>query len=216
MPKGKREISFLKSFFIAFFLLFVVILNQYLHLEKWSEVYEVLWFCNAAAIGTAIAFLIHSRTLMSSVLIAATAAQAKWIYDFVLMVLFNESAGRTLLYMDSSEMGYLVPAISILLHFILIPLTFYGVYKMGFSLWGIVMCLSIWVFSLLPVSFFMTPADSNINCVFYPCDLSFDKALKTVNFEEHFRKDLRLWASITFINGAFLWGLFKLIRRRKN
>ena len=77
--------------------------------------------------------------------------------------------GRLERLFDSSLQVFTV---STLLHEIVIPIAFYGVYKMGFSKKSFYVAFLIFILALLPITYFSTPHTANINCVNYPCDTS--------------------------------------------
>jgi hypothetical protein len=60
---------------------------------------------------------------------------------------------------------------SVITHTLLIPVSFWGVYRLGFHERAIIPVL-IFAVVMLFASFFFTPYYLNVNCVFYHCDMT--------------------------------------------
>ena len=98
-------------------------------------------------------------------LVLAVPGQFMWIADFFLEM-FGHGLGRTA---ELWGYGPVVFFSSVTLHGLLIPCSFYGVWKKGFDPKALVPAL-IYVYILLTVTFLLTPPAENVNCVFFRCD----------------------------------------------
>jgi purine-cytosine permease-like protein len=88
-----------------------------------------------------------------------------WIVDFFLE-LYGDGMGRTA---QQWSYGDVVFWFSVNLHAILIPISFYAVWKLGFDKKVLSYVLS-YAFLLLVVTYLTTEPVENRNCVFYGCD----------------------------------------------
>lgn len=154
--------------FLGYFLILVVFLNLVLHLRIWGEWQELFWFCNGGALVAGYALIRKNRVLISTVFATALPAQFLWIADFFLTLL-NAGMGRTEWLFTESTVPVFI--ISVLLHGVLIPISGYGVYKLGFYRYGAILGLFVFGYALLILTYLLTDPIENRNCVFYPCDL---------------------------------------------
>lgn len=152
---------------LLFFISFNVIINFLYWNDGWTE---ILWYCDLAVIILSIGILFKKKYLISGVLITAIPAQFFWILDFVLKVIGFEGFGRTTWLF---AWPFLTVLPSIIVHAILIPLSFYAVRIYGFDKKGFYVAMGILVFTMF-MPFFFSAQDDNINCVFYSCDVNFE------------------------------------------
>jgi len=145
--------------------LVIVFLNQVLHGSDWVEIY---WYCNVAGFLLAFGLLFRFAPLVNAVLITAIPSQFLWIWDFFLNM-FGHGLGRTAELFSGTSLFIFV--ISITLHVLIIPISAYGSYKLGFSKSSFWYAWLIFVLILMSATFFLTDVDDNLNCVFYGCDL---------------------------------------------
>ena len=159
----------------------VVIFNEITHIFfeglDWGE---LLWFCDLMSFVLAAALWTKNRFLISTVFLASVPAQFMWIIDFFLN-LAGSGLGRTDWMFEDSYVWW-TPYISTIMHAILIPMSAYGIYRLGFAKRAILGVYFI-VITLLPITYFFTDPTINRNCVFFPCDLNFvdDKAVISAN-----------------------------------
>ncbi len=169
LPKDQKSLNI-----FAIILLVLVSLNMVMHIVYYhNEIEEIIWYCNSTAILLAIALLMRRQNVICAVLVTAIPAQFLWGVDmflYILNQLFGTSQlGRTLILFEESD-DPIVLAISIILHFALIPIAFYAVYSNGFSKNSLAYSI-LWGPLLIIVAYLFTPPSSNINCAFHPCDL---------------------------------------------
>ncbi len=188
----------------ALFLLSIALLNILLHIIHDYSLVELLWFCNIASFIGAIGILFRNKIIVSGTLIAALPAQALWIIDFFYQLVGVEGLGRTGALFESDQ-NFFVFGVSVVLHTTLIPILFYAVYKLGFVLYrGIVFALVIYGHLLLVLSYLFTPTSLNINCVLFPCDVSFSEVQDQIYLGEY--------ASIQYLSRVFLfWTLSAIV-----
>ncbi len=182
-----------------------------------NEIEEIIWYCNSAAILLAIALLMRRQNIICAVLVTAIPAQFLWGVDMFLYILnqiFGTSQlGRTLILFEESD-DPIVLAISIILHFALIPIAFYAAYSNGFAknslVYSILLCPS-----LLIAAYLFTPPSTNINCAFHPCDLLDYREIHTNPFygsPAYAIQETVIWAVI----GALSYLCFRFIFQKLN
>jgi len=122
-------------------------------------------------IVAAIGFIFKKRVLINIVLIASFVAQSRWILDFILQFL-GMGMGRNewIVYGDT----FLI-ILSIIMHSVVIPICFYGTYKLGFDKKSLKYSILLFSVVLLIISFLVTESNQNINCISYPCDLNYNE-----------------------------------------
>ncbi len=161
-----KRIKFDRFFFLGLFVLGSVFANQYVNFVRWHNPTEILWFCDMTAVILGTGLILRNRIMITLALVMAIPAQARWILDFFLEAV-GSGAGRTAMLFSY---GLTVFWLSVNLHAIVIPISFYGVWKLGFARKALLPIL-IYGFILLTVSFLFTNPIENINCVFYSCDV---------------------------------------------
>lgn len=165
--KKNSKIEFDRYTVLGIFVLVSVVLNQYVNFIKYWDPLEVLWFCDATAFVLGIGLILKNKTMITLTVVTTIPAQFMWIADFFLEAL-GAGAGRTeTLY----SFGPLVFWLSVNLHAILIPISAYATWKLGFDKKSLSWIL-LYAFFLLNITYFFTPLADNRNCVFYGCDES--------------------------------------------
>ncbi|MBW3020208.1 hypothetical protein KY334_02850 [Candidatus Woesearchaeota archaeon] len=146
-------------------------MNYSFQVLNYGHWYKILWFCKIAMIVAAIGFIFKKRVLINIVLIASFVAQSRWILDFILQFL-GMGMGRNewIVYGDT----FLI-ILSIIMHSVLIPICFYGTYKLGFDKKSLKYSILLFSVVLLIISFLVTESNQNINCISYPCDLNYNE-----------------------------------------
>lgn len=163
-------------------LVFLIISNTVIHLYYWDRDWtEIFWYCNIAALVLAFGILLKKSAMVSVVLVTAIPAQFFWIADFFIKLFGFEGLGRTT---QLFELPFSIAFISSVLHLLLIPIAIYATILYGFKkksfLFGIILILF-----LIFVPYFFTSFGDNINCVFYPCDLTYmDLEGRPITFPE--------------------------------
>lgn len=154
-----------RYFFIGLWVLISVLANQWANFVQWQDPFEILWFCDFTALILGVGLILKNRMLITLTLVSAVPAQSIWIIDFFLEA-FGHGMGRTA---QLWSYGHLVFWLSVNLHAILIPVSLYGVWKLGFNTKALKLTL-IYISLLLIASFLFTSPIENRNCVFYDCD----------------------------------------------
>ncbi|MBF0386716.1 MAG: hypothetical protein HQL20_02535 [Candidatus Omnitrophica bacterium] len=192
----------LKSRVDAFFVLgWAVGLGCILDLAaNMGDPFEILWFCSAASLLLSIGLFRRNSIIISMVFLMAVPAQFFWIVDFILQC-FGAGWGRTALLLNAGPFVYWT---SLLLHLLLIPASFFGVWRLGFDARAFWPSLGFgW--GLLLLSFFFTAPQSNHNCVFYPCD--------GINpgggYFFYMIRALLSWSAIFILYFSIMWFIFR-------
>jgi hypothetical protein len=156
---------------LAIFLLILVFINILIHLFYYgNEFTEILWYCNLASIILSIGIL-YKKNLFISLVLITTPAQFFWIYDFIITSIGINGLGRTSWLFELPLPIFLFSSI---FHFLLIPISIYATLIYGFNKKSFFGGIIFILFSIF-VPYYFTSFEDNINCVFYPCDLSFEK-----------------------------------------
>lgn len=163
-----KNIKFDRFFFLGLFVLGSVFANQYVNFVRWQNPAEILWFCDITAVILGIGLILRNRIMVTLALVMAIPAQFRWILDFFLEAV-GLGAGRTAALFSY---GLSVFWLSVNLHAIMIPISFYGVWKLGFARNALPAILG-YGFILLTATYLFTDPQENINCVFYACDASY-------------------------------------------
>lgn len=186
---------------LGYILIIVVFLNIILHISYWSDIRELLWFCNIASLIAGIGLIIKRTELITPIFISAIPAQFFWILDFFLNI-FGIGFGRTQwLFVETN---LIIFSISVILHLILIPFSLYGVYKLGFAKKCFLYGGFIFPIFLIQLTFFLSDPLENRNCVFYPCDLNYT-SIDDLN--EHTFYNTWLYAVYNSIFWFFIWSI---------
>ena len=156
--------SFTKYSFAAL-LTSIVLYNQYLHIAEWGELIEIMWYCNIAALVMAVGLVLKSSKISSLILTLSIITQGLWIVDFFLQM-SGSGLGRTA---ELFTYDIHIIVVSTILHGILIPTAFVATRKWGYdksSIWYGFIFITILLWS----TYYITPIEENINCVFATCD----------------------------------------------
>lgn len=178
---------------------------------NFNWIIELFWYCNIAAIILALGILFNKKELIGAVLITAVPAQFLWILDFILN-LFGYGFGRTQWLFTS---GLFIFTVSVILHASLIPISFFGVYKTGFSKKSLLYGFIIFILLMFPLTYIFTPATENINCISYPCDLNIEKdSIKILSNSDYMTlnyliKVMLFWSFILIISYFIHLSMFK-------
>ena len=162
-----QKIKFDKFFFLGLFVVGSVLANQYVNFVRWQDPTEMLWFCDFTAVSLGLGLIFRNKIMVTLAFTMAVPAQFRWILDFLLEQI-GMGAGRTA---ELAGYGSTVFWLSVNLHTIVIPISFFGVWKLGFSKKALIPIL-VYGFVLLTATFLLTVPEENINCVFYACDAS--------------------------------------------
>jgi len=156
---------------LAIIVFLVVAFNEYTHIFfEGGDLGELLWFCDVMSFVLAVGLWFKNRFIITTVFLASVPAQFLWIVDYFLNLL-GSGFGRTA-WMFTDSYVWWTPYISTIMHGILIPVSFYSIYKYGFEKYAIFGVYFV-IFSILPITFYFTDPTINRNCVFFPCDLNF-------------------------------------------
>lgn len=187
-------LDFTGIFFIGF-VVFSYFVSFYL--GRW---YEILWLCYLCLLLTGIGILIRNGFFMLAQINILFVADFFWNLDYI----YHIFAGRTLLGIIDYfliEGNYLAHLVS-LQHIFFIPLSLAALYLIKSrrkDAWK----LSFLEFSFIyPLTFFITPREFNVNCVFNSC----------INFG-FFRPYILSWIFVFFgvvFIGNYVISLFKI------
>lgn len=202
-----KKIKFDKLFILGLFVLGSVFANQYVNFVRWHDPLEILWFCDMTAIILGLGLILRNKTMVTLAFVMAVPAQFPWILDFFLEA-FGAGAGRTA---NLFTFGLPVFWLSVNLHAIVIPVSFYGIWKIGFGKKALIPVI-IYGFVLLVTTFLFTEPAENRNCAFYDCDV-FDPGhgyLKYFIF-----KSLLFWEVMFAVSFLFFKKLFEKIENKR-
>ncbi len=140
----------------------VLAFDLFANLGDWTE---LLWFCSVTTALLACALFRKNALMMTVCLVLAVPAQSVWVGDFVLQLL-GLGMGRTALLVPC---GPLIFWGSLVIHTFVIPVSFWGVVRLGFHR-GALGWAILYGGALLMASYLWTPPYKNVNCVFFSCD----------------------------------------------
>ncbi len=152
-----------------------------------GDPFEILWFCSATALLLSVGLFRKNTIIITMVFLMAVPAQFFWIADFILQN-FGVGLGRTALLSTSGPFVYWT---SLLLHVLLIPVSTYGVWKLGFNARAFWPSLG-YGWGLLILSYFLTAPVLNHNCVFFSCD-GMDPG---GGYQVYFMRSLLTWSAV--------------------
>ena len=136
-------------------------------LLKYEHFSQLFWFCNAALFLLAIGFYFRKSIIMTAVLVGALVVQIPWDIDFFIHLLFGYDLFGLTAYMF--EYGFRdIRFYTELDHLLIIPLSLYGVYKLGFHKNGWILG-SIYAIFINTSAYLFSSKVDNVNCVFYSC-----------------------------------------------
>jgi hypothetical protein len=198
--------------------LFIIILKFYFtYTEKGIEsLLNILWFCNITGLVFCVSVLFFKREFVSKistiVFTLAIPAQGVWILAFVLSFLGWVDIGRLAnlnsLLLANSVAGNISYALSVLGHFLLIPISGYAVYKLGFQK-NLLKHIWILIFLLLTLSFLVSSDTHNYNCIKRACDTALS-GQNTPYDLFYFTRELVSWLLAGFISYSLLSKLISL------
>ena len=201
--------------FVGFVLILLSSIYVFEMVIKPGNWYKLLWYCSVAIFLTIFGFFRKDTKILGAVLFGSIAAQFMWIGDFFGFLMGN---GLERAYFPA-EIGWILFIIISASHLLLIPLTFYGVYKLGFSKKSYLYALFIFVFLMLPLSYLEGNLLHNINCVFYPCELSYSviapltMLVKGYGTFYYFMNSLLFWTVMTILPYFAVLEIFKKLKR---
>ncbi|MCP4274068.1 MAG: hypothetical protein GY781_19270 [Gammaproteobacteria bacterium] len=99
----------------------------------------------------------------------AVPGQFLWIVDFILEIFIGSGLGRTAWIVDAPLEVFVMTTV---LHAVTIPLTFYGIYILGFSKKSYKFSM-IFIIIIESFSYLISDMETNLNCIKYSCDLDY-------------------------------------------
>lgn len=135
-------------------------------LANFGDWYELLWFCSLTTGLLAYSLFARNALTMTICLIMAVPAQSLWVLDFILQ-LSGHGMGRSQMLLRAGPLIFWGSAV---IHTFVIPVSFWGVRRLGFHPRALGWAM-LYGGTLLLVSYYGTPAYKNVNCVFYSCDM---------------------------------------------
>jgi hypothetical protein len=179
---------------LGIFVLLSVIANQYVNYVRYHDPFEVLWFCDMTAFILGVGLILKSKAAATLTLVMAIPAQFLWIVDFFLEAV-GGGMGRT---QELWEYGKWVFWLSVNLHGILIPISLYAVWKLGFQK-NMLKTILLYAFFLLAATYITATPPNNRNCVYFDCDYT-DPGF---GYLKHFTFNLVLYWEIIFVLSFF-------------
>lgn len=192
-----------RFFWLGTYVLFSVAINQWINIALYRDFWGILWFCDATAVILGIGLILKNTNLTTLSLVTAIPAQLPWIIDFFLEAT-GSGMGRTA---TIWSWGPSVFWASVNLHAIIIPISLYAVWKLGFSEKSLKLIL-LYGLLLLTATYLFSPVSGNRNCVFFGCD----ERTPGTGYLRHFLiNSLLYWEVIWAISFFILRFLFKKI-----
>jgi len=190
---------------IGILLLFLSFIDSYF-LLKFETFSQLFWFCNSALYIIAFGFYFRKSIIITAALLGALVVQIPWVLDFLVQLFFGYSLFGVASYMFDYGFNDIRFYIE-LDHLLIIPLTLYGVSKLGFH-------KKAWIFAVIVVLVLNTGAyafssePDNVNCVFFSC---FGDEIKEKNLLYALTWTFLLVFAIFVLNQIINW----LLVRRK-
>ncbi|MBF0594666.1 MAG: hypothetical protein HQL22_06835 [Candidatus Omnitrophica bacterium] len=150
-------------FWLGCLAVLVLAFDIFANLSDWTE---LLWFCSVTTGLLAYSLFRKNALMMTICLVLAVPAQSVWVYDFILQ-LMGKGMGRTAMLVPC---GPFIFWGSVVIHTFLIPVSLWGVWRLGFHRKALLWAMGYGA-ALLMASYYWTPAAKNVNCVFYHCDV---------------------------------------------
>lgn len=192
----------------GFFFFVLVCANLIIsNLFEGRDYQEIFWFCNIMSFYLAYGFYFKKAAPVNATLALSVTAQGLWIADFFLEA-FSIGLGRTSLLVSGSAL-YLTVLLSLLMHSLIIPMSIWGSFKLGFTDRALEWMISI-LLILLPATYLFTGHIANRNCVFYPCDMTYTQALLSGQYMtlSYFVQTQFFWIIVDVISFYILYALF--------
>ncbi len=132
--------------------------------------YNLLWFSNAITLLLGLALIFMNRLFMGAILISS-AAEIPWVVDFIGRLFFGKGIfGNVTEYMFKNFGFYSINFYMELDHLLVIPIALYGAFKIGVHKKSYLIS-SAHIILLNILTFYLTPAQKNINCIYHLCSL---------------------------------------------
>ncbi len=164
------------SRWITFALLsFFLVKSNLFYWIKGDSLAEIfLWYCNISLLILALGFWRRSPILIGAVFVTSIPAQSAWIFDFILNILGSEYSLNRFSFFETyaqnpNFFNGLTLVLSIVAHAILIPLSGYGVWKVGLKIKSFLFFYYFYLSILLPISYWLGSPKDNINCMHILC-----------------------------------------------
>ena len=143
------------SFIDAYFLL------------KYDHFSQLFWFCNTALLLLAFGLFFGNSIAITGVFIGALVVQIPWVLDFLVQLFFGHSLIGVASYMF--EYGFNSIRFYVELdHLLIIPLSIYGIKKLGFHKYGWIVA-GLLAIAINSGAYAFSSQLDNVNCVFYSC-----------------------------------------------
>ncbi len=163
-----------------------------------GNISQLFWICYTGSLLIGIGLLMRSSTLIASQLNILLILDIVWLIDFVSYIVNGSSLfGLTDYFFISHSLAAKIISLQ---HLIIIPVAFYALSKLPLKI------KFSWVISLLQIilfgtlSYFLTPVDLNLNCIFNPC----------LNLPLNIFYQLK-WLIYMFINIIVTYGIVNLV-----
>jgi len=187
-------------FWLGMAAIIVVAFDIFANFGDWTE---LLWFCTVTTSLLAYSLFKKSALGLSVCLILAVPAQSPWVVDF-LLEMAGFGMGRTAML---ESCGPLIFWGSVIIHTFVIPVSFWGVWHLGFDRRSLGWAM-LYGAALLAASYWMTPPYKNVNCVFFHCDANDPGG----GYWQYFlTRSIFLWAMIVPVS----YGVFRFVFRNK-
>lgn len=148
------------------FLILAVIVGVVLDFLFWGDAYSIFSYNIIAALVLGYALISSSPILASSVLFTAIPFQVYWLFGVISMILRHGFSAV----IGASSIG------EIILFFVfltVIPASAVFCYRNKFSKLSYVVGILLFVIVLPLLTFYFTDYSDNINCIYYPCSLTY-------------------------------------------
>ncbi|MBS3114786.1 hypothetical protein J4448_06830 [Candidatus Woesearchaeota archaeon] len=136
-------------------------------LLKYEHFSQLFWFCNTALFLLAFGLFFRKSIVITGIFLVALVVQIPWVLDFLVQLFLGYKLFGLVSYMFDYGFNSLRFYVE-LDHLLIIPLSIYGIKKLGFHKHG-------WVFASIAAFIINTGAYTfsslldNVNCVFYSC-----------------------------------------------
>lgn len=125
-----------------------------------------LWFCDIGNLLIAAGLWLESPLLLSWAAVSVLLVQIAWTLDFLVALVSDVHPFRASTYMWDASIPLLIRLVS-LFHVAAPPVLILGLRRLGYDRRALpIQTLTAWI--ILPVCYFFTPPDQNLNWVFRP------------------------------------------------
>ena len=159
--------------FIAGFILIFIGAADFIFTLLFEPFYNLFWFSNSITLLLGLALVLMNRLFMGAMLISSM-AELPWAIDFIGRLFFGNGVFGSITEYMFKDFGFSsLDFYMELEHLLVVPIALYGASKIGVHK-NSYLISSAHVILLNMLTFALTPASKNINCIYHLCFLKED------------------------------------------